>query len=233
MVRRVGVVTGLASEAACIESKAAFSFPAVRIAGADPARAAFLAVQLIESGCSGLVSFGMAGGIDPDLDSGSIILPDRIIDSEGQEYPCDGAWRSVVIERIGQGNMAQGPLLGSDRAILSPADKRRLRERTGAEAVDMESQAVAAVARRATIPFIALRAIADTASERIPAWLLKTIDVNGRPKPATLIAGIAANPTDFPSLLRLGWSSRRALAALRRAAALLGSDFGLGEPFAG
>jgi adenosylhomocysteine nucleosidase len=236
-VSSVGIVAGLASEAACIDSKAVSSFAAspiaVRIAGADPVRAAAMAAELIDLGCKGLVSFGMAGGLDAGLAPGSLIAPELILGTDGNRYLCDGPWRRAAIERLGSAAVAPGFIVGSDRAILSPADKRRLREQTGAVAVDMESQAVAAVAQRARLPFLAVRAVADTAGERVPAWVLKTIDANGKPDVARVLAGLAAHPADLPALIGLGWSSRRALAALRRAAGLLGRDFGLGEPLAG
>ena len=64
----VGVVTGLTRESACFDQFNPEKRPDVRCSGADSLRAAECAMALIAGGCQGLVSFGLAGGLSPDVE---------------------------------------------------------------------------------------------------------------------------------------------------------------------
>jgi len=64
--------------------------------------------------------------------------------------------------------VACGKLLTSPQAILSIADKAAAFHRDRCAAVDMESLAVAEVARSHELPFIAVRVIVDTADDILP-----------------------------------------------------------------
>ncbi|HEY0425948.1 MAG TPA: hypothetical protein VGC82_21710, partial [Rhodopila sp.] len=65
----LGFVTGLAAEAR-IASR--FGYP-VRVGG-TPAGAGVAASELIEQGATALVSFGLAGGLDPALRPGTVVV---------------------------------------------------------------------------------------------------------------------------------------------------------------
>jgi len=41
---------------------------------------------LVEAGVSALITFGMAGGLDPALRPGSVVLPRELISPEGRHY---------------------------------------------------------------------------------------------------------------------------------------------------
>ena len=133
----------------------------VACAGADAVRAAALASGLIDRGVGGLVSFGLAGGLDPALAPGTLLLPEVVLLPDGRALPVDGAWRRRAAALLPQAGSAA--LVGSDRAVASVAGKAALRASSGAGAVDMESHAVAAAAVAAGLPFLVIRAIADPA----------------------------------------------------------------------
>src|SRR5262249_56207770 len=59
----------------------------VGCAGADPARARLLARRLIDQGVAGLVSFGLAGGLDPALPPGTLLLPPVVLLPDGRPLP--------------------------------------------------------------------------------------------------------------------------------------------------
>lgn len=214
----VGVIVGLASEARLLRG-----CPGVRAAcsGASAARARALAAELLDGGCDALVSFGLAGGLDPRLSSGALCLPEAVLTAWGARHAVDARWRTHLARRIG-GAPRCALLLGTDQAIASPEEKAELFTRTGATAIDMESHAVAAAAADRAVPFLVIRAIADPAERRLPPWLAGVIGADGRPVARRLAAGLARNPADAAAMLRLGGDARRGLKALRRVAALAG-----------
>jgi adenosylhomocysteine nucleosidase len=180
-------------------------------------------VNLVESGCDALVSFGLAGGLDPALTSGALCLPEAVLTPTGRRFLVDAAWRARLVRRLGDGVPAPPPILiGTDEPAASPQEKLDLFAHTGAGATDMESHAVAEVAGERAIPFLVVRAIADPAPRRLPPWLGGVIGADGRPRARTLVAGLAANPGDLPALIRLAGDARRGLATLRRVAARAG-----------
>ncbi|MCU0895100.1 MAG: purine phosphorylase [Rhodospirillales bacterium] len=196
--------------------------PGVRVAcsGASAARARGLAAELVDGGCDALVSFGLAGGLDPRLASGAVCVPEAVLLPSGRRLPVDPSWRRRLLEHAG--NAGGALLAGRDEPVGSPEEKAELFARSGAGAIDMESHAVAELAEARRVPFLVIRAIADPAERRLPAWLSAVIGADGRPMPRPLLSGLAAHPGDLAALLRLGGDARRALNALSRVAALAG-----------
>ena len=96
---------------------------------------------------------GVAGGLDPSLASGDLLL------AEGG----DPGWLAAVARRLPEARV--GKLLTSGRVIVSARNKAAVFADTGALAVDMETWAAAAVA---TVPWLGLRAISDTAHQDLP-----------------------------------------------------------------
>lgn len=215
----VGVIVGLAGEARCLRA-----CPGVQVAcsGACAERARTLAANLAASGCDGLVSFGLAGGLDPTLPSGALCLPQAVVTPAGRRFPVDAPWRGRLIARIAGPDSPAPLLIGRDEPVASPEEKQALFASTGAAAIDMESHAVAEVASERGVPFLVVRAIADPAQRRLPPWLGGVIGEDGRPRGLLLLASLAAHPGDLPALIRLAGDARRGLATLRRVAARAG-----------
>ena len=223
---RLGIVTGLASEADCLQFRSAAKDVRVLCAAADSGRAEDAARKLIAQGCAGLMSFGIAGGLDPALDAGALVVADSVILSDGSRLETDPGWRRRILEALGPAvGPVTGSLAGSDGAVLDERRKKTLRAESGAVVVDMESHAVARVAVESAIPFLAVRAVSDTFRHGIPAWVPGTIQPDGRPGWSAVVSGVLTHPGDVPALVRLRTTSRRALATLRRVALLAGPLF--------
>jgi hopanoid-associated phosphorylase len=183
----------------------------------DPARAAAAARRLIADGCSALLSFGMAGGLDPALGPGTVVLAGSVLAPGGETYGCDEAWRAALGARIPAPSVT---LLGRDAPVCEAADKARLFAETGAAIVDMESHAVAAVAAESGVSFLALRAVADAAHRAVPRSALSGVGPDGATRPGKVLAALIRAPWEVVPLVGLALDSRRALAALRRVALL-------------
>ena len=214
----IGVVTGLVAEARCLrQGQNRFV-----CTGGDSARARAGAERLVAQDVCALCSFGLAGGLQPGLASGSLLLPDAVVLPSGEQIETDPNWR----ERLDYLAVTEGlqpkrlKVAGSDRLVATPADKEALFKASGAAAVDMESHAVGMVALNAKLPFVIVRVVADTHDETIPNAAREGLGEDGQIKPLAVLMELMRRPAETGSLIRLGRESGRALSALRRVAAL-------------
>ncbi len=229
----VGVVTGLASEAEVAEGLAdslekPLPRPIVRVAGASARRARKVSRTLLQEGVSGLISFGIAGALDPALSRGRIVLAREVFTPQHNLLPSDELWRGTIEEeaaRVGL-DLHSGRLAGSDHLVASPAMKHRLATLSEALATDMESHAVAEAAWKAGVPFIALRVILDTAAEGLPTIVRGSVDRQGRPRKLLVAARLALAPWNYKALRELEAQSIEAHTALRALAPLAPMLFG-------
>jgi adenosylhomocysteine nucleosidase len=224
----VGVVTGSSLEASCLRRQG------VRIAcsGGSAERARSEAARLVAEGATALVSFGLAGGLAPGLRSGDLLLPETVRSAGSAGWPVDPLWRRRVYDRLIAGGLEPrgGVLMGSEHIVATAADKRALFEATGAQAVDMESHEVAAVAAAAGLPFLVIRALADPYDQVIPQVAREALRPDGRVRLQGLLGGLFRERGGAMALLRLARQSARGLMSLRRAAASAGSGLGFGSP---
>jgi adenosylhomocysteine nucleosidase len=228
-LNRLCVITGLIAEAHSLVGFPAHERPSIFCSDVSSVRALEGARAMISEGCAGLLSYGMAGGLDPGLDPGAVVVPDAVIAPGGERFEADKAWRERLRATLGQTiEVSAAPLLGSDTLVASPEAKKNLNRDTDAVAVDMESHAVARAARDGGVPFLALRVIADPAARAVPEWIVRGVDVGGSPRPGRLLAGLLLRPWDVGTVIGLAGDSRKALKRLSRVALLAGPRFGFG-----
>jgi adenosylhomocysteine nucleosidase len=180
----------------------------VGIGGGTTEGAVLAARRLIDGGATGIVSFGFAGGLDPTLSAGALVVAEAVA-ANGRLWPAD----RTLSERLGgiTGHLA----LGLDRVVASADEKRHLNRETGAALVDMESGAVAAVAAEAGVPFAVLRAICDPADRELPPAALVALNSAGRLAAVRLAMSILAGPGQLGALLGLARDAAVARSALR------------------
>jgi adenosylhomocysteine nucleosidase len=181
--------------------------------GRDAAERA--ARALVDAGVAALMTFGMAGGLDPTLEAGSVVLPCELIAADGSRFVASRTWRERVAAAVGPLRaVSSGNLLTSARAIDTAADKSAAFHDTGAAAVDMESAAVAAIAFHHKLPFIAVRVIVDTAADTLPRAVVNASRL-GKVQIGRLIAGLILAPGEIGALIRLAQRYRIAMRSLR------------------
>ena len=201
---RIGIVTGLAAEARIVRR---LGWP-VAVGGATPAGAYAAARGLAGQGATALVSFGLAGGLDPALNAGALLIPEAIL-TDGAIVPADpllSAWLGGPTVRR---------LLGTESVVARASEKHRLWTQTDCAALDLESGPVARTASALGLRFAALRAVCDTAEVDLPQAALAALSARGRIRTARVLASLAHRPRQIPALLRLA----RAAAQARRALA--------------
>ena len=191
------------------------------LAGVGQDSAAAAAQRLYDAGAPGLVSFGTAGGLDPALPTGSLVVPREIIDDEGRRYASDGRWRDALMHRLSARIPChEGALFSARRPAVQVTDKQEAHARWGAVAVDMESAAVARVAEHHRIPFLAIRVVLDGAGHGLPRAALVAFDAQGRLRLGALVRALAARPQEVAGLHRLSRQFRVSLAVLARVRSL-------------
>jgi hypothetical protein len=145
-----------------------------------------------------LVSFGVAGGMNGSP-IGTVIDATRVVDEQGE----------TLWEGRGLGLGRPGTILAMSRLVDDPAELRRLYERTGADAVDMESGILAATGRLRGC----VRAISDTPREPLGP-LGQVVTPDGRFRPAGLVA-LGRHPAAAARALGNVRTALRALEAAR------------------
>jgi adenosylhomocysteine nucleosidase len=132
----------------------------------------------------GIVSTGFCGALDPRLGVGDIV-----VSGEGITSPRP---------------FTRGDILSLDRVAVTAAEKRELRESTGASAIEMESAAVAAKAREWGVPFRCIKVVSDVAQEDMPLDFNLYRDPAGRFSRSRIALAAMRHPfTAIPKLLRL------------------------------
>ena len=219
----LGIVAALKMERRWIRDAG----PLVEVSGIGDTRAENAARRLVERGATALVSWGVAGGLDPNLRPGTVILPDTVLGGEGQRWEVDLEWRNRLLERAGDRVVTSTvPLYHSASVILTANDKRTIHDRFGAGGVDMESAAVARVALANDIPWIAVRVVIDAADQDLPAAILAAIGDDGR-LPVVSIIGFLLRPRYWRPLIALGFAGAAAGRSMRRLWAVAQPDLTL------
>jgi|SRR5579863_1424568 len=183
--------------------------------GMGPSCAAELAERLIrERPIEALLSVGFAGGLEPGLQIGDLVLADRVCFK--RLLTCDAR-----LLRHGEGAVQdlglryrRGLLISKEKMVGSSEGKRDLFVQEGAAAVDMESGAVAEVAARARVPFLAIRSISDLSEQALDPWIGGLIGPGGGIGYHRLFSGLLRRPDRLGLLWRLRQQSFRAAATL-------------------
>ena len=192
----------------------------VAVSGIGPKAARSAAQRLIDAGATALVSWGLAGGLDPDLEAGAVCVPREVIAADGSRLCTARSWQESLSSCVPAGRRVDNDaLLTAEYALETPAAKRAARRATGACAVDMESSAIAQVAEAHGVPFIAVRVIVDTARDGVPRAVAGASRA-GKLRTGRLVLGLMRSPLQIASLLRLARRYRVALRSLQAVAAL-------------
>ncbi len=234
-MNRIGIVTGMPFERDLMLraggrhgwGEAAPLVEACGVGGADAER---VVRQMAEAGVVGIVSFGIAGGLDPDLKTGDLILPKMIVDTAGNGYEATFEWRGQLAKYLTSSfHFVGGALLATPTLVTSCRQKSDLRQQHGAVAVDMESFAIARAADAAGLLFVALRAVSDPADQGLPTAVAAGTR-GGKLAFGRLATDVLKHPGQIGDLVRLGLNTRKAKSVLVRACETVGPAFVFSRP---
>jgi adenosylhomocysteine nucleosidase len=219
--RPVLIVTGLVQEARI----AAGPGMIVICSSSDPQQLRSLLATLDVSTFRGVISFGVAGGLDPTLKSGDIVVATEVMAGDTRWLAGSALNEELIANAaMGRRRVVRGGLAGVEQVVAGIAKKAALWLETGAAAVDMESHIAAAYATDAGLPFAALRVISDPANRALPALARDAIKPNGDIDLRRVLRGVARNPMTLHSLVSTGIDFNRALRSLRGCRDLLLGD---------
>jgi len=141
-----------------------------------------------------VLTCGFAGGLGPALKRGMVVFS---IDSDPALEPF------LVAAGAGPANV-----YCVERVAVSVLEKQQLRQKTGADAVEMESQHIRAFCRAKNIPSATLRVILDTADEDLPLDFNQLMTANQQMDFKKLALVLLKHPGKIKGLLRLQKQSR-------------------------
>ena len=175
--------------------------------GCDRARRA-LAEMAKKFELEQVISIGYAGALDPALKVGDLVVADQVVYYETMKnYSLDKELLSMMPEA------RRGTLLTVDSPAAKPQEKKALREKYSAVAVDMETFALAEGAETHHLPLASVRAITDTADQELIDCSPLVADDGDVSK---LKAGwhILTHPGDLKGMIDLGQHAKLATANL-------------------
>lgn len=137
-----------------------------------------------------LLSCGFAGALRPDIPIGSIVVADSIVDQHEQNLQID-----LHMPADPARGLFVGRLLTADELVRTVALKKQLAEQYAALAVDLESLAVAQVARENKTRFLAVRVISDDLSADLPPEILSVVGATGSVRFGAAIGALWKRPS--------------------------------------
>jgi hopanoid-associated phosphorylase len=181
--------------------------------------------RAISGGAHGVISFGIAGGLEPSLKAGDCVVAREVVYGTERFLP-DAQWTARMIARLPHATLAR--VVGADAVVAGRSAKAELYRATGALIADMESHIAAKLAAAHRIPFAVLRVVCDTAGEELPEAASVALGSDGRVKLGAVLGSVLKRPRQIPALLRTARDSKTAFAALLRCRDSLG--IGLAGP---
>ena len=224
MIGPVLAVTGLGREAGIATGRGVVAIAG----GGDSVALARRLDEMRQGSVGGVVSFGLAGALDPSLEVGDVILAASVVGGVAS-YPVSAELNEIWAARFDAARLRhrRAAIAGVDAPLLGAADKAALRAETRADAVDMESHIAAAYAARNGLPFAALRVISDGAGRTLPALAGRAMRPDGSVDALGVLRGLLRDPAQIPGLILTARDAAIAFRRLGRVRGLLGDFLGL------
>ena len=206
-------LTGLRRELCEIEDATGISSQVeFQVLGVGPERAGAAMAALLEdrpsrrSKVDGVLLVGVAGGVDPKLETGDLLLADRHALQNGASQ---GAGQAIkpdtdMLQSAQKAALElsvpifNGGSLTVDHLVAEPHEREFLRTEYQVYSVNMEDYRAAEAAQNAGVPFLSVRVVLDTASQRLPGYLPGL--ARSRYK---VVTKILLMPWRIPTMLRL------------------------------
>jgi len=125
-----------------------------------------------------ILSVGTAGAVNEKLDLGDLIVCEQVFCQDQKLPPISSAptYFQLALTK-GKGAVHRGNALTVNRVVVLLKDKKQISQSSTVDIVEMESYCIGQVATTHNVPFLTVRVVSDTATERIadynhPAKLL-------------------------------------------------------------
>jgi adenosylhomocysteine nucleosidase len=143
-----------------------------------------------------VLTCGFAGGLRPGLAAGTVVFAE------------DGAaGLGGTLSRLGA---LPGRFHCSSRIACTAREKEQLYRETGADAVEMESEAVRQLCRARNVPSATIRVVSDPAEEDLPLNFNALMNERCELQYGKLACAVLREPGSIARLIRFGGQTRRA-----------------------
>jgi len=213
------MVTGLAKEMRLAEGPGLVALAS----GGDTRRLRRQLAERKAAGYRAVLSFGIAGGLDPRLSAGDVVVATGIV-GDGQRWAAHPALADQLAATLLAGGIRskRADIAGVDAPLLTAAAKAAMRLATGAAAVDMESHVASEFAARHGLVFAALRIICDPAARTLPQMVANAVRLDGGVDHLAVLVALLRKPAQLMALPRLANEARTSFRVLGRCRDLLG-----------
>jgi adenosylhomocysteine nucleosidase len=190
------VITGMRAEARIA------SAPGVRVfaCGGNVGLRAAAIRHAVDAGAPAIVSFGIAGGLLPQMRPGQWIVATGVCAGD-RRIEADSDWAGRLAERLPGAEI--GDIVSVPEPVRRPHQKRHLHSATGACGVDMESFQAAALAKELGVPFAAVRVVADPLERELPPAVHAGLQTDGSVAIRAVLDSLARQPGQIVSLARV------------------------------
>ena len=132
-----------------------------------------------------LISSGFAGGLDPVLKVGDLVLAENFTDP-------------TLLAKAHLQNVRVGKLTTQPAVAETVTDKAALASQTGAFAVDMETATISELCALHGVPMLSLRGISDSAADDLPVSFSIWFDEKKqKPRVGALLWELATHPKNI------------------------------------
>jgi adenosylhomocysteine nucleosidase len=214
----IGVLTGLEDEAKIIGPT---SGSVVSLCGA---RARDSLQTLLPPDITGIVSFGVCGGLSPKVQVGDLVFGTFVTDGKNV-YQADQEWFYQMAGRLTFPHHGARVYSGGEIAGDTPAERDHLHSAMRAWTVDDESVAVARLAASRGIPFAVVRSVSDDYLETVPPASKNATNPDGTSNVDAVLNALKQHPEQIFDLIKIGFNFERALGTLRGAVRIFGPSF--------
>ena len=182
------------------------------LTGIGPSHAKEAIRAALESRPDAVLASGLAGALKPSFGVGDVLAA-RLVHFDRTDQHVSSS-EELLDLAIDCGAKAVDSFI-SGNTIVRTAEEKAVLGRL-ADAVDMESFAILTEARRAAVPAIALRSVADTSECDLPSDFSKMVDERGQIRMWRVALEPICAPQRVPALIRFALASHRAASRLAR-----------------
>lgn len=163
-----------------------------------------------------ILNIGYAGGLDPHLQAGDLIVAKKIIEEETEKkWDVDKKDIDKALAIAKQANLRihKGNTITVKTPITTPHEKAFLGTKYDASACDMETSELAKLSIENNIPFISVRSVLDPMDTAIPEIPANAI-VDGKVKMRNLFDHMKSNPKEIFKLPKMSYLCSQARISL-------------------
>ena len=200
---KIGIVVGLKSEEKSIPKN-----NNIFVARGYGQEAYGAAKKVLKNNIDLIISFGLAGGMNPEIKNSDIIIPKKIFNEKFRFYKTSSFFNSYLEKKCKEKVISKVNLITSQKILNKKMNTSLI------DAVDMEADFVFKAAIEHNVPFSSVKVIFDDLKNPIPNFLISTINTKGQLKSLNLFFLILKKPYRIKNLIEINKIYRKSMRKL-------------------